>query len=196
MKKIKYFLIFFLGGSCISWEINPLPLASVLNSTNEFVIIKDPKQDDTLSFKELIKAAQMNGKRTIYLHEIVMAILTGSCEKDCNPNYDRAGAVFTHGQILPTQNNILVENTPSEYFSAEVCEVHSFVVPDTVEIEVSSIAKEKQLIRSLELDHGETEEVENRGTKRKFTKVKYTNKKQRTETNPFERYVSNIAISG
>lgn len=98
-------------------------------------MVQVPKQEMTTSYQELIDKVCQQGKRTIYLQEIAMAILIGSCEENCNQNFDRARKVFSHAIKLPTQNHVLALETETDYFSMESCKPTQcpYFIPDTLE---------------------------------------------------------------
>ncbi|XP_074025637.1 nbs [Leptinotarsa decemlineata] len=124
-----------VGGAAMSWEKTSIPLADILNSQKDFIIIQTPNQEEDTHFNKIIKNFIKKGQRTIPLQEIAMAIVHGSCDKDCNPNFNRAEEVFpTSRAIEPTQNNALVPNTESECFSEGICKIEGetrMIIPDT-----------------------------------------------------------------
>lgn len=136
----KFYWLFaslFTGGTCISWETNSIPLSELLNSPNDYLIIKDPNQQESLSFNNLLKGITNKGKRAIHVNEIARAIIIGSCEKECNANFNKAETVFIRSTAsLPSHTQALAENTETEMLGAVTLRRNEFIdmVPDSLEI--------------------------------------------------------------
>ncbi|KAJ8920805.1 hypothetical protein NQ315_004946 [Exocentrus adspersus] len=123
------------GGTSISWEKNRLPIENMKSAVNDFIFIQTGDEIYYADLKQLIQDFLKRGKRTIPVQEIAMSILHCSCEKDCNPNFNRVKQVFPASKPKePTQNNALAADSESQYFSfkTEAREGPS-VIPDTFE---------------------------------------------------------------
>lgn len=118
---------------------------------------------DDKTYDEIVKHFSKQSMRTIPFQEIAMAIIHGSCSKDCNPLFNRASEVFhTKNAGLPTQNVPLVENTQTQTeksHSLNECKpkiIHQ-TVPESLDNEVPPIKKRKpkniqEEIESIQLD--------------------------------------------
>ncbi|KAG5898744.1 hypothetical protein JTB14_020938 [Gonioctena quinquepunctata] len=182
------------GGVPTSWEKDSKPLEDIINSPKEFLLIQTPDQEEDESFNEIIKHFSKKGKRTIPLQEIAMAIVYGSCEKDCNPSFNRAGEVFpTTRAREPTQNNALVQNTESECFSMDICkredDENKMVIPDTFDPSINVVKVERRSIPARKQSENNEPVVEKDTSKRvrseqehgnPFKKIKV--EKERTNT--------------
>ncbi|CAH1176118.1 unnamed protein product [Phaedon cochleariae] len=176
-----------LGGNAISWEKDPFPIEDIAKSPKEFLVIQTPEKSEAedSSMNEIIKLLSKQGKRTIPLQEIAMAIVHASCEKDCNPKFNRAVEVFqTTRPREPTQNNALVPNTESEQFDLDICKRAvdvKGVIPDTFEgnWDVPPIKIERK--KNVEVVKEKTIEKENISDSSKRTSNEQTNE------NPFKK---------
>lgn len=169
-------------------------MSQIVNSDEQYVVVQIPKTEETLSFKELIQSIRRKGKRTILLHEIALAILTGSCEKDCNPDFDRAGAVFSGSQTgVPIQKNVLALETQTEYFKfsqATPNTVPKKDIPDTLETSLDSSLPSRTEKNTKNIGRTFKERFESSMAKRKSSNaLDEVRKKQKTETAPVVRYV-------
>ncbi|KAJ8954433.1 hypothetical protein NQ318_011109 [Aromia moschata] len=109
-----------------------------------------PDSTDDSNLNDVVKHFSNQGKRTIPLQEIAMSIVLCSCEKDCNPSFNRVEQVFPMTQpIEPTQSNALVPGSQSQYFSVKKYKEEDdddvqIVIPDTIEAELVSFKKESK----------------------------------------------------
>lgn len=93
--------------------------------------------EETHSFNELIKEISRTENRTIHLHEIALAILTGSCEKYCNPSFEGSGAVFNPNDFnLHPQHVMAASKTRKESCGEKQSEDEcpNVVIPDSFEL--------------------------------------------------------------
>ena len=102
------------GGHSISWEKQPFSLPELTKSKNKYLFIRDETDEVPPLLKDIHTHLTNLGERMIPIQEIAMAIVFCSCEKDCNPKFNRLHSVF---QMYPdTESDVfsLAPNTPSE----------------------------------------------------------------------------------
>lgn len=111
-----------------------MSLEDILNSPKEILIIQsaDPIEDPTLN--ELIDIMKKKGKRPVPQQELALAVVLGSCEKHCNPNYNKTAEIFKVDYQKSQTQQSLVSCTQSE----DLCRVTDWpkeevVIPDTFE---------------------------------------------------------------
>ncbi|XP_018580244.1 nibrin [Anoplophora glabripennis] len=151
------------GGTSISWEKNSIPLEDIEKSPKEFLIIESGDMTNDPSLNEVIKRFSKQGKRTIPLQEIAISITLCSCERDCNPNFNRVEEVFPLCRPTePTQSKALAANTESEHFTMRELKAEEkeepVTVPDTFEpkadeSEPCEIFAECEIITEKEIDN-------------------------------------------
>lgn len=154
----------------------------------------DVKPDKTLL--EVTDSFIKMGKRGIPLQEIALAIITCSCEKDCNPSFDRKGTVLamktqTHSQT--NVKNILAEATESQQLFRAVTQdikmetvipqslemdlkVDTLEIKEMVETPPDSNVKMSEDVKSVKR---EGDSIENITVAKKF-KAETTNKQKKT----------------
>lgn len=118
------------GGTCSSWEKNPIKIKDL---TENHLLMQSCKEVDDKNYKEVMKHVLKQNKRTIPIQEIAMAIIHGSCEKDCNPVFNRAIEVFNApNHVESTQHNSLVHNTETQDFQAETSRAQK-IIEETID---------------------------------------------------------------
>lgn len=112
--------LIFLGGKAILWKKKASLNLDVFESTNpEYIVIQDCDkefQSQAEAFEDynnIMKHLSTISKRSIPLQEIALAILHCSCEKNCNPNFDRMKALIHSEKSAFTESQILALNTES-----------------------------------------------------------------------------------
>lgn len=124
------------GGESLSWEITTLSKSDFDASPSKYIVMQGvdmsivPKNKDSL--EDFIKYYQSKGKRIIPLHEIAMAVVKISCEKDCNPDFDRTGTLVTD-ESQKFANKTLVPETQSMTFTARPST--QAIIPETMDID-------------------------------------------------------------
>ncbi|XP_072378884.1 uncharacterized protein [Diabrotica undecimpunctata] len=125
-------LISKAGGSCVAWENNCEEFKRIAASSKEFLVMQSRKDVDDKSYKDIIKLLSKQNKRTIPIQEIAMAIIRGSCEKDCNPEFNRVQEVFARTTNKePSQHKLLAKNTQTQNSIAEP--IISKVIAETLD---------------------------------------------------------------
>ncbi|EFA04568.2 nibrin [Tribolium castaneum] len=132
------YLIEKTGGSCISWEKQPLTFAQVTQSKNTYLFIYSDDKNTPQSLKNIYEHLTKIGERTIPLQEIPKAIVLCSCEKDCNPKFNRIFNVFVEKEsdsesaIFP-----LAYETPTDDVFAQTFEPkQELVIPESLDADL------------------------------------------------------------
>ncbi|XP_057665360.1 nibrin [Diorhabda carinulata] len=139
------------GGTCSSWENNPIKMKDL---TEKHLVMQSYKDVDDKNYKEIMKHVLKQNKRTIPIQEIAMAIIHGSCEKDCNPSFNRVIEVFNApNQIETTQNNLLVHNTQTQDFGIETSTAQKSIqeTVDSVQMTAPPIMKQVKIEDEIDL---------------------------------------------
>ncbi|XP_018333857.1 nibrin [Agrilus planipennis] len=111
-------VIKYAGGQCISWEKEHIKKEDIDNPEKEYLIVQNtdsPTKIQSQELIDLIEHLKQTGKRLIPFTELALAIVNCSCEKDCNPNFDRNAALLkaTSSQ-LAAPCKILVTETQTQ----------------------------------------------------------------------------------
>lgn len=75
-------------------------------------------------------------KRSIPFQEIAMAIVSASCEKDCNPDFDRAGMLIKGREEIIFTSKFLAPGTQTQDYESE--QKPSLIIPETVKQPIST----------------------------------------------------------
>ncbi|CAH0556920.1 unnamed protein product [Brassicogethes aeneus] len=127
-----------LGGQCISWEEKRISLEKIKIICHQIIYIQMPDENTfEPSLQEVIDYMKSQNRRLIPLPEIALAIVQCSCEKDCNPGFNRVDNVF---------NN---QETPNK--SAPVLVAQSETLSENVE-PVKNVKEDLVLPESIDLD--------------------------------------------
>lgn len=113
-------------------------MEDIKKSPKEFLVIQTTDKVNDPDLNEVIETFSKQGKRTIPLQEIATSIVVCSCERDCNPSFNRIAQVFPSSKPAePTQNNALAADTESQLFTIKEFKNEETggvsVVPDTFE---------------------------------------------------------------
>lgn len=121
---------FFLGGTCYYWNEKPLTKDHFSSNNPQYLLIQDDVKNsqENDSFMKMIDYLHSIRKRSIPFQEIAMAVVVGSCEKDCNPDFDRTGTLIQQREQIIFTNDILAPETQTQ----DLLDVKpSVVVPET-----------------------------------------------------------------
>ncbi|XP_044268561.1 nibrin [Tribolium madens] len=181
------YLIKQTGGSCISWEKQPLSITQVTKSKNTYLFIfSDEPKNTPESLKQIHEYLTKIGERTIPLQEIPKAIMLSSCEKDCNPKFNRVHSVFvekelnSESEILP-----LVQETPTDDVLPQNFEPkQELVIPGSLDSDLYLLASlqqplQKQVNRTLSTFKRRVEETESTPAKKAKVEESVSNDKKR-----------------
>ncbi|RZC34047.1 nibrin, partial [Asbolus verrucosus] len=129
------------GGTSISWDKQPLSLLQVSNIKNNYLFVEtDEVKQKPQSLKDMHQHLIKLGQRTIPIQEIALAVLTCSCEKNCNPNFNRIENVFmmretdSHSEVFP-----LVSETQTQESEGQLKE--EIIIPESLDEKMSIPAK-------------------------------------------------------
>ncbi|CAH1953575.1 unnamed protein product [Acanthoscelides obtectus] len=123
-KQIMEGVIARLGGTSIAWEKKPMPLQDIEKSPKQIIVVQPLEKTQNSSFQELVELVSKRGQRLIPQQEIALAVVSGNCEKDCNPEFDRASEVFCNvSKCAPSQSTVLAQNTEDQAYSQDLCNV-------------------------------------------------------------------------
>lgn len=92
-------LIKLAGGESVSWDVHPLSIDIIGNGQlTEYIVVQTSNINDSIKqnkeLADFINHYTSAGNRTVPLQEIALAIINCSCEKDCNPKFNRKAYVF------------------------------------------------------------------------------------------------------
>jgi hypothetical protein len=122
-------LIAKTGGHSISWEKQSLSLSQVTKSKNSYLFIQEDLNNVPPLLKDIYDYLTKLGERTIPIQEIAMAIVLCSCEKDCNPKFNRVHNVFMKQWTEShTEAFHLAQETPSDVESQSYVEPKKEVI--------------------------------------------------------------------
>ncbi|KAH1024691.1 hypothetical protein HUJ05_004142 [Dendroctonus ponderosae] len=103
------------GGSCFSWDEEPKTVSDISTSPLEHLLIKsDNDEDGDESFQVLVKSMAKQKKRMIPVNEIALAIVSCSCDVNCNPSFNKAAQVFAVPDDKTQLGNVLVGETQTQ----------------------------------------------------------------------------------
>lgn len=135
------------GGKCLSWDKNPVAISELQKYPDRYIILQSVSNlsQNTDSYEKVNNFLLSNGKRTIPVQEIALAIVQCSCEKHCNPSFNSTVNLITKekpystGQILALETQsqgINLQNTQTE---SDISMAAESVVPESVEENVNFI---------------------------------------------------------
>lgn len=125
-------LIEAAGGKSILFTAGSVTVSTIKTSDEEYLIMNDVDSlEENSDMKSLLDYVRSKGQRPIPLQEIAMAIISCSCEKDCNPKFNRAAVLVENkeNQNL-TCGDALVLNTQTQPTQADIKE-EPVVVPQS-----------------------------------------------------------------
>ncbi|ERL87071.1 hypothetical protein D910_04472 [Dendroctonus ponderosae] len=103
------------SGSCFSWDEEPKTVSDISTSPLEHLLIKsDNDEDGDESFQVLVKSMAKQKKRMIPVNEIALAIVSCSCDVNCNPSFNKAAQVFAVPDDKTQLGNVLVGETQTQ----------------------------------------------------------------------------------
>lgn len=116
------------GGKAIFFFENPISVEDVQKSPLQHLLISDGKIPNDNNLKNIISHLKDEGKRLIPLQEIAVAIVMCSCEKDCNPDFNKTVELvgqkiqcISQNVLAPatqTQNTAVLEPSKPDVISA------------------------------------------------------------------------------
>lgn len=117
----------------------------MLNSPKQYIIIHDGvlEINDTESYNEVMSFVNETKTRLIPLQEIALTIIHCSCEKHCNPKFDRQKNLL-QSKIPSISRKVLALETQSQ--DLYIC--NSYQIPGNKH-EISQTDDEKELTQSL-----------------------------------------------
>ncbi|GJQ70904.1 putative second BRCT domain on Nijmegen syndrome breakage protein [Trypoxylus dichotomus] len=120
------------GGTCFYWEEKPLTKEHFSSCNPQYLLIHDDAETATTddSFVKMTNHLRSIGKRSIPFQEIAMAVVVATCEKDCNPDFDRAGTLIKEKEQIIFTNDILAPETQTQRYGID--QNPSIVVPETI----------------------------------------------------------------
>lgn len=155
------------GGECISWEETQLSIEEIESTKKELVLVSGPEGEKPLqnsSITLLLEHLSKHKKRVVPLIEISLAILQCSCEKHCNPNFDRAEKVFaskenndsdivplppTQTEFMSCKSEVKEEEIISEtYGIAEECDEKIDIVHHNIDFKEETNETRKRVAES------------------------------------------------
>lgn len=99
----------------MSWDEEPKTVIDISASSLDHLLIKsDADEDGDESFRELVKSMAKQKKRMIPINEIALAIVSCSCNVNCNPSFDKAAEVFAAPPHKTQLGNVLVGETQTQ----------------------------------------------------------------------------------
>lgn len=102
-------LYFLTGGQSVCFSSEPISIETIDSSSLEYIIIHDgTSASQNTDYNVIIEHIKKQGKRPIPLQEIAIAIISCSCEKDCNPNFDKLGTLIGK-LIIKRQSNLFYQ---------------------------------------------------------------------------------------
>lgn len=145
------------GGKIDLWD-----KTSPLSYTNEELLLM--QCNDSTENENLCKILKQNskfGKRTIPLQEIAMSIILCSCEKDCNPNFNREVEVFGRKTQVEVFKNtpIAFETQSQDSTPSQLIVKQELIIPETLESEIDApirVKKKPAVTIKKENDHNNT----------------------------------------
>lgn len=112
------------------------------NNEKEYLIVQATESKLDASLLEIIDYNKTLGKRTIAVQEIALAILSCSCNKDCNPYIDLKGdMILTKIETQQSENIVLALETESQHAVAHPTIKVDLVVQPSVESSLHMIAE-------------------------------------------------------
>lgn len=178
-------LIAIAGGNSISWERDKFD-ANKLKKEHNYIFLEENRDEMNKnsemfkSFTKCIKLIQENGKRSIPLQEIALAVIHNSIEENCNPNFNRA-ALLLLGQTEETPKTEIIyayDTAVSDSMDTQPCIEILPSFEATISLDTQSQNTSK---RSLDFEENGSEQVPKR---RKEEESKYA------KLSFIERYVS------
>ncbi|XP_050509460.1 nibrin [Diabrotica virgifera virgifera] len=177
-------LISKAGGSCVTWENECEAFKRIAASSKEFLVMQSRKDVDDKAYKDIIKLLSKQNRRTIPIQEIAMAIIHGSCEKDCNAEFNRVQQVFARTTNKePTQHVLLAKNTQTQDSTAEP--TSSKVIDETLDPDQPNVPPIQKRVVSVQEKDVETEKREIRPEKDHDTGKRLA--ADPDENNPFKK---------
>ncbi|KAI4471197.1 nibrin-related [Holotrichia oblita] len=122
---------YFVGGTSFHWNEKIFAKKHLSSSNPQYLLIQDGTENSDNTFTDMISHLHSLGKRSIPFQEIAMAVVLASCEKDCNPDFDRTGTLLKEKEQIIFTSDILAPETQTQDYKAE--DLSSIIVPETVE---------------------------------------------------------------
>lgn len=131
------------GGKAILWETSPVPVEELATDIPEYLFIEDisakqETKDANKSFYRAIEHLKSNGRRSIPLQEIALAILYCSCQRHCNSKFNIIENILPVSQRQGTSQVLVYETqettqktTQSERFISETLNENTLNFPNS-----------------------------------------------------------------
>lgn len=139
-----------LGGNAISWDASPLEFEEVIDCLDKYIIIQpmSSNTEEATTLNVFINEYRRTERRTIPMQEIALAILHCSCEKDCNPNFNKKSHLFSYStQKVPhiDTQDILAQSTPSQGILTQQCfsAKDEWIIPHTQLIDKTNLENKR-----------------------------------------------------
>ncbi|XP_076271331.1 nibrin isoform X2 [Rhynchophorus ferrugineus] len=155
-------------GKCFAWEEEEKSFTEMSTSSKEYLIIKADDASD--SFNNIIKKYEDENKRAIPLNEIALAITNCSCQKFCNPSFNKAKEIFAKETEKFQNEDVLVKDTQTQ---------------------LSNVCKDKEMNR-----HGGLKRINKDAPEKasKKTKIQTTSEEIKNIPDMFKQIEHNIKI--
>lgn len=114
--------------------------------TPEYLIVSNEEiPKGTKKLNDIMDLLKHENKRVINLQEIALAIVACSCEKDCNPNFNKTGSLIDQNPILKFTQNILAPATQTQDAIRNNSDIQekTHIIPSTLEDKLDDSAVEK-----------------------------------------------------
>lgn len=137
-------LINLAGGESVSWDVHPISVEKIANEdSKDYILMQSSNINDNIKQNPLLADFLHHytklGNRTIPLQEIALAIINCSCEKDCNPKFNRKACVFkTSTQQVARSEAFLAMPTQSmDVMSEQVNFKSETVIPQSYDVDMN-----------------------------------------------------------
>ncbi|XP_031347312.1 nibrin isoform X2 [Photinus pyralis] len=137
-------LINLAGGDSVSWDIHPISVEKIANEdSKDYIVMQTSNINDNIkqnpSLADFLHHYTKLGNRTIPLQEIALAIINCSCEKDCNPKFNRKACVFKAStqQVARSEACLAMPTQSMDVMSEQVNFKSETVIPQSYDVDMN-----------------------------------------------------------
>ncbi|KAK5642578.1 hypothetical protein RI129_008745 [Pyrocoelia pectoralis] len=150
-------LIKLAGGESVSWDVHPLSIDKIGNDQlAEYIVMQTNNINDSIKqnkeLEDFINHYTSAGNRTVPLQEIALAVINCSCEKDCNPKFNRKAYVFKTSTQKDIRSQVfLAMPTQSMELNTELIDLkNETIIPQSFDNDLHVPNKIEIIDKSLE----------------------------------------------
>lgn len=125
-------LITLAGGESVSLDQTPLTPRDIRKTDKQYILLQFDA-GTSKAYDDILECGKEMGRRIIPLQEIAMAVVSCSCERDCNPLFDRTGTLLAKKDVPVHTPHVLAagSETQQSQFLFKGGSTEGPVIPET-----------------------------------------------------------------